>query len=183
MTAEQWDQLSSELAFDDPHFRVRRDTLRLPSGRVVDDYLVGILADYVVVVAVTASDHVVLVRQWRQGVRRFTLELPGGVVDPSEGISEAGARELREETGFVAPSLERLLSLDVDTSKAANQGHVLLALGAERVDEPERHEMESPELVLVAISDVPSLIERGEICASSSVAGLLFALRRLGKPL
>ena len=101
MTAEQWDQTQLEL-MRRPAFPRAPRHIEVADGRVVDDYLVGMLADYVVVVAVTASDHVVLVRQWRQGVRRFTLELPGGVVDPSEGISEAGARELREETGFVA---------------------------------------------------------------------------------
>ena len=179
MPPEQWEQLGSEPAFDDPHFSVRRDTLRLPNGRIVDDYLVGDLSDYALVAAVTQARQVVLVRQWKQGVRRITLELPGGMIDDGETATEAAARELREETGFAAPSLEHLGSFDVDASKAANQGHVFLAIGAERLHEPEAHEMEAPEVVLVPLSTLPELIDSGEICGGASVAGLLQALRRL----
>jgi len=179
MPPEQWEQLGSEPAFDDPHFSVRRDTLRLPNGRIVDDYLVGDLSDYALVAAVTPARQVVLVRQWKQGVRRITLELPGGMIDDGETATEAAARELREETGFAAPSLEHLGSFDVDASKAANQGHVFLAIGAERLHEPEAHEMEAPEVVLVPLSTLPELIDSGEICGGASVAGLLQALRRL----
>ncbi len=179
MPPEPWEQLGSEPAFDDPHFRVRRDTLRLPNGRIVDDYLVGDLTDYALVVAVTPARQVVLVRQWKQGVRRITLELPGGMIDEGERATEAASRELREETGFEAPGLEHLGSFDVDASKAANQGHVFLAVGAEQLHEPEAHEMEAPELVLAPLSSIPGLIDTGEICGGASVAGLLQALRRL----
>lgn len=179
MAPETWEQLGSEPAFDNPQYRVRRDTLRLPSGRVVDDYLVGDLTDYALAVAVTPARQVVLVRQWKQGVRRITLELPGGMIDEGETAIEAAARELREETGFVAADLEHLGSFDVDASKASTQGHVFLAVGAERLHEPEAHEMEAPEVVLAPLSTLSELIDGGEICGGASVAGLLQALRRL----
>jgi ADP-ribose diphosphatase len=177
--AEAWEQLGSELVFDDPGFRLRRDALRLPSGRVVDDYFVGALDDYALVVALTESGEVVLQRQWKQGVRRFTLELPGGKVDPGETPVEAAARELCEETGYEAPELEHLASLDVDASKAANQGHIFLGRDAERLHEPEAHEMETPDVVIVPFAKVLELVVKGEICGAASVAGLLLASRRL----
>ena len=180
MPTEPWEQLGSETALENPHYRVRRDTIRLPSGRIVGDYLVGNLADYSLVAAVTSTGEVVLVRQWKQGVRRIALELPGGMIDEGETAAEAGVRELREETGFAAASLERLGSFDVDASKAANQGHGFLAVGAERIHEPEHHEMEAPDVVLVPLSDIPALIDRGEICGATSVATLLLTVRRLG---
>src|SRR5262245_11560109 len=116
--ADAWEQLGSELVLDEEHYRVRRDTVRLPNGRVVDDFFVGVLEDYALVVAVTRSGDVVLQRQWKQGVRHFTLELPGGKLDDGETPHDAAVRELREETGYVATGLELLASLDVDASKA-----------------------------------------------------------------
>lgn len=179
MPVDEWEQLGSETALDNPYYRVRRDSFRLPSGRVVDDYLVGVLADYALVMALTPTGDVVLVRQWKQGVRHVRLELPGGMIDEGEQAAEAGIRELREETGFVATSFEHLGSLDVDASKAANQAHMFLARGAEQLHEPDQNEMESAEIVLVPLSGIPSLIDNGEIRGSSSVAALLLALRRL----
>ena len=180
MPPDRWEQLDSSVAFEAERYRVRRDTVRLPSGRIVDDYTVGELGDYSLAVAVTAARQVVLVRQWKQGVRRVTLELPGGMIDAGETAVAAAARELREETGYAAPLLEHLGSFDVDASKAANQGHVFLAVGAERLHEPEEHEMETPEVVLAPLSGVAELIDSGEICGGASVAGLLQALRRVG---
>jgi len=180
MPIEPWEQLGSEPALDHEHYRVRRDTVRLPGGRVVDDYFVGALSDYSLVVAITGAREVVLVRQWKQGVRRVVLDLPGGVIDDGEDAATAAARELREETGFEAASLDLLGSFDVDASKAANQGHGFLALGAEKIHEPEPHEMESPDVVLIPLADIADLINRGEICGAVSVATLLLTLQRLG---
>ena len=61
------------------------------------------VADYVSVLAVTPDGHVPLVRQYRPAVERTCLELPGGLAEPPEPPLQTAARELREETGFVAP--------------------------------------------------------------------------------
>jgi ADP-ribose pyrophosphatase len=179
MPGAEWEQLASEPAFEDPHLPVRRDTIRLPSGRIVDDYLVATLGDYALVVALTRAGDVVLVRQWKQGVRRTTLELPGGTIDPGEAPEKAAGRELREETGYEAPALTRLAALDVDASKATTRGHVFLGTGAQRLHETEPHEMEEPDVVLVPPSHISGLIESGEIAGAASVAGLLLALARI----
>jgi len=67
----------------------------------------------VVLVPVTDQNEVVLVEQFRTPVECRVVELPAGLVgdehDPDETIRTAAARELEEETGFVASSMTRLL--------------------------------------------------------------------------
>ena len=79
------------------------------------------MADYVVVLATTPSDEVVLVRQYRPAVERVVLELPSGHVDPGETPERAAARELEEETGFRPERLELLGTLAPDVGRLSNR--------------------------------------------------------------
>ena len=59
-------------------------------------------ASSVQIVALTPNEEILLVRQYRFGIGDYTLELPGGLVDPGEEPATAAARELAEETGWEA---------------------------------------------------------------------------------
>lgn len=61
--------------------------------------------DYVVALALTPQDRIILVRQYRPAVERFSLEFPAGMVDSNEDPGDAVARELLEETGYPTKSI------------------------------------------------------------------------------
>ena len=63
----------------------------------------------------------VIVRQYRPAVDRYTLELPSGIVDPGELPAESARRELLEETGYQAGELEALGSMEPDTGRLGNR--------------------------------------------------------------
>jgi ADP-ribose pyrophosphatase len=77
--------------------------------------------DYVSVFAVTNEGAFPLVRQFRPAIEQVTLELPCGHVDEGETPAQAAARELKEETGFIANELILLGSLSPDTGRLGNK--------------------------------------------------------------
>jgi ADP-ribose pyrophosphatase len=72
----------------------------LPNGKTAE-WDILICGDSIAVVALTAANQVVLVRQYRPGPQRVLDELPGGGIEPGERPAQAAARELEEETGYV----------------------------------------------------------------------------------
>jgi ADP-ribose pyrophosphatase len=69
-------------------------------------------ADFVVIVAVTESGQMLLVRQFRVTAAAVTLELPAGHVDPGETPEQSARRGLLEGTGYEADTF-KLLGVDL----------------------------------------------------------------------
>lgn len=98
-------ELLSERRRTDGWLPVTTRTYRMPDGSVSDwDIHQGLHT--VAVLALTDDGDVVLARQFRPGPSAIVLDLPGGIVDPGEDVLAAAARELLEETGYAADSVE-----------------------------------------------------------------------------
>ena len=176
-----WETLGAEVVFDHPWYRVLRETVRLPSGRVVDDYFVSERPDVTLVFAVTAADEVVFVRQWKQGRRAFLTELPGGMCDPGESAEHAARRELREETGYVCGELRRLGAFEQDPTKGANTIVSFLGLDAEPAGETSWDEQEELEVVAIPVAGLGDAVRSGRVTSAGTVATIFRALDELGR--
>lgn len=176
-----WDSLATEVVVDHRWYRLRRDTVRLPSGRVVDDYFVSERVDVVLVFALTPADEVVLVHQWKQGRRAFLTELPGGMCEPDEDPGATAARELLEETGYGCSSLRELGRFEPDPTKSTNAIVSYLGLEARPVGEPAWDEQEELELRLVPARALLAEIHGNRITSAGTVATIYRALDELGR--
>ena len=85
-----WRTLATEPVFEHRWSRLRRDTVELPDGTVLDDYFVSGRPEIAVTLALTPADEVVIARQYKHGIGEITLELPGGLVDEDEEPTRCG---------------------------------------------------------------------------------------------
>ncbi len=97
----------SELLLRAPVFDVIRASVRFPDGHEVERVVVR-HPGAVALIAVDDAARWLLVRQYRHPAGKELLEIPAGTLEPGEEPHVTAARELREETGFAAASLERI---------------------------------------------------------------------------
>ncbi len=163
-------------------FDVRRDRVRLPDG-VVGELEIIRHPGAVAVVPVyrpgewTGGDEaaVVLLRQYRYAAGGWIWEVPAGKLDRGEGPEACAHRELEEEAGLRAASLQRLTSIFTTPGFTDERIDLYVATGlSSGVKAPE--ESEFIETETVSMSRAIGLIRDGEITDSKTMCALLYAV-------
>jgi len=111
--------VARETVLKTPWFEVVAKTLS--GGQDERPYYAVVPDDYVAILALTPEGRILLVRQYRPVTETVTLELPCGLVDAGETPVAAAQRELLEETGYRADSLELLGNLVPDAGRLGNR--------------------------------------------------------------
>ena len=105
---EDWKLKSTKPLHDYTIFRTRSDTRVSPRTGKEHEFYVLESPDWVNIVAVTDSQEIVLINQFRHGICGTVLEIPGGMIDDGEEPKLSAQRELLEETGITANGAELL---------------------------------------------------------------------------
>lgn len=132
----------------------------------------------VAVVPITADDEVILVRQYREAIRRDLLEVPAGVLDiPGEEPESAAIREAEEETGLKVRAIRPLHPIHTSPGFVDEAIHLFLA---EVEGEPRPHEDEGiTEVVRMPLAEAVDRVHAGEIDDAKTALALLLADRVL----
>nr|WP_269204527.1 NUDIX hydrolase [Motilibacter deserti] len=167
--------MSSRTAHEGEKIAVRQDVVRIGGDDATYDVVEH--PGGVAVVPFDTSGAVLLVRQFRHAVGEDVWGLPMGFRDrPDEDPGDAAARELAEETGCVAGSLEPLLVLYPTPGVSDERSSVFLGRDVRQVRAPEREPTEKDMAMRWwPVDDAVAGILDGRIRCGITIAGLLAA--------
>lgn len=179
---EKWRTIRSESLLKDRWIDVRADYCVTPGGQEISPYYVLSYPDWIHIVAITADDRLVLVRQYRHAAGDFFTEVPAGAVEKTDSdIEQAARRELEEETGFTAKSWRHVSTLHANPASHTNRVHIYLALDAV-CDQQQRldHGEEGLSVHVIPVAQVLAKLPTGFIGQAMHVSSILLALNVAG---
>ena len=165
----------------EPWLRLYEEDVLLPNGHRIPDYLTTEEPDVAMVFAVTSDDHLLMVEQYKHGLRTAALDLPAGYIDAGESSFDAARRELEEETGHCGTDWSPIGSYYYSENRHRSQFHYYLLRNARSTG---RLHLDATEELVVRrapLAEIPALIASGRVRGIHSMLGLYRGLEALGR--
>lgn len=178
--SEEIKRLKRELKFKGKIIDFYQDTMEINGDHtVIWDFIKhkGAAA----VVPVTEDGKILMVRQYRNALDRYTLEIPAGALDDeNEPGLDCASRELEEETGYRSENMEWLITLRTTVAFCNERIEVYVAKNLiesrQHLDEDEFIDLQS-----YTIDELKEKIFTGEIEDAKTVASLMAYAVKYGK--
>jgi len=159
-----WEILNRKTLHDFKLMQIETKEVRSPRTGNTADVLALHFPAWVVVLAITAAQEVVMVRQYRHGSEKIHLELPGGLLDPEDPSPiTAARRELLEETGYGSRDFRMIGECYPQPAILSNKCFFCLAMEAECQQALALDEGEDLEVVKMPMTRVLSEINGDSI--------------------
>jgi ADP-ribose pyrophosphatase len=168
-----YELLSRELKYSGRIFDFSLDQVLFQSGQKVQLEVIHHRGG-AAVVAITAKDEVVLVKQYRHPMGEYLLELPAGKIDLGHTPEQTAANELEQEAGFKANLLKLLTISYPAPGYSGERLYIYLAEGLEKVEQKLDFD-EEIEVVYIPFKQACEMIFSGEIRDAKTIIGLLTA--------
>ena len=160
---QKWKVLSSDYLVENyPYHLIRHDRCQLSNGVKIDSYIEE-YPNWVNAVVLTPAMEMVLVVQYRHGVKDFVIETPGGMVDAGETSLAAITREVAEETGYRSTEPPILLGeFYPNPAASSNRVSTYLFLNARQEGDQHLDQNEDIEIRIVPFEAFGQMIRTGQ---------------------
>lgn len=174
---KDWNYLYSKSVFKNRLVNVRQDKYHFLPNDIIKDFTVFELGDWVNIIPVTESGEIVTIRQYRHGVRRDTIEIPGGLISEEDSSPmEAAVREMTEETGYISTDVVHIGTVEPNPALQTNRCYSFLArnccLGSDQMLDP----TESIKVELIQKDEIYRMIKTQKITHGLVVAAFAHLL-------
>ena len=153
-------------------FRIEEMHLTFSNGvERVYERMVGDYPDSVIIAPFLDNDTLLMIREYSAAIEDYELTLPKGLVDSGEDFMQAANRELQEEIGHRAETLDYIAPLTIAPGYINHTSHVIRATGLTASKLP-GDEPEALEIVPCNIRDISSIIARRDVTDARTIATL-----------
>ena len=170
-----WKEEKRTVLLETKVFAVTERTSISPDG-TSGQYIVNEAKDWVIVIPCD-KENFLMVRQWRHGEQKLSVEFPGGVIETGEEPEKAALRELKEETGCTPGKLTFLGSMNPNPALFAN--HVFMYCAEELSFSGQQH-LDADEYVHyreISQHEVFEKMGTGEFCHALMASALTLFCR------
>ena len=169
---EEFKRLNRELISKGSIIDYYKDTLLVPNGNIVKWDFIG-HKGAAAIVPITLDGKVVMVRQYRNALDRYTWEIPAGGLDtPDEPTLDAAIRELGEETGYTAETVEFLIGIRTAVAFCNEKIDIYVAMGLTK-GEQSLDEDEFIHIKEFALDELVEMIYDGTIEDNKTISAIL----------
>jgi ADP-ribose pyrophosphatase len=84
MSDEKWDVLKRETVLDTPYLKVAMEQVRLPDGRIIDEWPIVDVRDYVNALVINEAGEAMVIEGYKHGLGRSSWQVVGGYLEKGE---------------------------------------------------------------------------------------------------
>lgn len=171
--------MKSDKLYEGKILNLRVDTVEIPNKMYSKREIIEHPGS-VGIVALTDDNKLVLVKQYRKAAEDFIIEIPAGQIEINEEPKEAAIRELKEETGYIASSMEYMLEFFVSPGYCTE---VICLFIADDITpgEQDLDENENIEILEVSIDEITKMIRLGKIIDAKTIIAANIAREYINK--
>ena len=151
----------------------------MPNGNIVEPYYVLEYPNWVDVIPVTGNNEIIMIRQYRHGINKVSLELPCGAIESHETPLEAAKRELLEETGYTCKKFVEMCKLSPNPANHSNYIYSYLAMDVKLTNNQNLDYSEDIDFVAIPIHEVKRMLKNNEIIQAMHVSALFYVFNYL----
>lgn len=170
-------RLNEKIIFKTKLFTIKDILLELDNGKQVT-YQIMEKGDTSLIVPLKSNGNLVLVKEYFYAIDEYQLGLPKGRIEENEEPLKTANKELQEEIGYKASTLDELSIVTMSPGYLTQKTHIFLARDLEE-NKLDGDEPEALEVVEYPFSDFENLIDNGQITEARMISALYLARKFL----